>query len=102
MTLYQQKLRRNWLPSASKRGHKPGAKDSKTLKNTKPKGKTNAEVIKNLKAVQRSVSKLTKKQTAADNESTNSTEASPDPEGKPTTNRTDAALTRQLKKKSGK
>ena len=43
-----------------KRVHKPGAKDSKTSKGTKSKGKTNADVIKNLKAVQRSVSQLLK------------------------------------------
>jgi hypothetical protein len=92
-----------------KRGHKPGAKDSKTSKGTKSKGKTNADVIKNLKAVQRSVSQLTKQQTAADDESTNSTEASPDPEpskaiksAPATTNRTNAALTRSAaKKKAG-
>ena len=91
-----------------KRGHKPGAKDSKISKGTKPKGKTNADVIKNLKAVQRSVSQLTKQQTAADDESTNSTEASLDPEpskavksAPATTNRTNAALTRSSKTKAG-
>jgi len=48
-----------------KRGHKPGARDSKTSKGLKSKGKTNANVIKNLKAVQCSISQLTKQQTAA-------------------------------------
>jgi hypothetical protein len=93
----------------AKRGHKPGAKDSKTSKGTKPKGKTNADVIKNLKAVQRSVAQLSKKQAAADDESA-STEASTDygndgnsPSkvvkfAQPTANRTNKALTRQLKK----
>lgn len=41
-----------------KRGHKPGAKDSRVTKGAKAKEKTkdsNAEVIKNLKAVKRSV-----------------------------------------------
>jgi thiol:disulfide interchange protein len=69
----------------------------------------NADVIKNLKAVQRSVSQLTKQQTAADDESTNSTEASLDPEpskavksASATTNRTNVALTRSAaKKKAG-
>ena len=93
-----------------KRGHKPGAKDSKTSKGTKSKGNTNADVIKNLKAVQRSVSQLSKQQTAADDDATNTTEATADVDfegnspskvkryGHPTTNRTNAALTRQLKK----
>ncbi|KAI2507228.1 hypothetical protein MHU86_7185 [Fragilaria crotonensis] len=46
-----------------KRGHKPGAKDSRVLKGAKAKEKSqdsNAEVIKNLKAVKRSVAQLTK------------------------------------------
>ena len=47
-----------------KRGHKPGAKDSQTVKG--PKTNSNAEVIKNLKAVKRSIAQLTKKQVAAD------------------------------------
>ena len=93
-----------------KRGHKPGAKDSKTSKETKSKGNTNADVIKNLKAVQRSVSQLSKQQTAADDDATNTTEATADVDfegnspskvkryGHPTTNRTNATLTRQLKK----
>jgi hypothetical protein len=63
-----------------KRGHKPGAKDSKLSKGakTKSKGKTNADVIKTLKAVQRGVSQLTKQQTAADDGSTPSDDASVD------------------------
>ena len=94
-----------------KRGHKPGAKDSKTSKGTKSKGNTNADVIQNLKAVQRSVSQLSKQQTAADDDATNTTEVTADVDfeednspskvkkyGHPTTNRTNAALTRQLKK----
>jgi hypothetical protein len=43
----------------------PGAKDSKTTKDAKTKGgKSNADVIMNLKAVQRSVSQLTKRKAA--------------------------------------
>jgi hypothetical protein len=54
-----------------KRGHKPGAKDSKISKTFQSnKGKTNADVIKSLKAVQRGVSQLTKQKTAADDGST--------------------------------
>jgi hypothetical protein len=51
-----------------KRGHKPGAKDSKISKTSKSnkEGKTNSDVIKTLKAVQRGVSQLTKQKTAAD------------------------------------
>jgi hypothetical protein len=67
-----------------KRGHKPGAKDSKISKTSKSnKGKTNADVIKTVKAVQRGVSQLTKQTTAADDGSTHSGEASTDdlPEG---------------------
>jgi molecular chaperone DnaK (HSP70) len=60
---------------ASKRlkwGHKPGARDSWIIKGTKTKDSkakdSNTEVIKNLKAVKRSVAQLTK-QKAADNKS---------------------------------
>jgi hypothetical protein len=61
-------------------GRKPGAKDSRTVKG--PKTNSNAEVIKNLKAVKRSFSQLTKKQVAADKESSDlfskiSSEATP-------------------------
>ena len=59
-----------------KRGHKPGAKDSKISKSKSNKGKTNADVIKTLKAVQRSVLQITKQQPAADDGSTHSDEAS--------------------------
>ena len=99
-----------------KRGHKPGAKDSKTSKGTKSKGNTNADVIKNLKAIQCSISQLSKQQTAADDNATNTTEVTADVDfegdspskvkkySHPTTNRTNAALTRQLKnlEKAGK
>jgi hypothetical protein len=66
-----------------KRGHKPGAKDSKISKSKSSKGKTNADVIKTLKAVQRGVSQLSKQKTAADDGSTHSDKASTDdlPEG---------------------
>ena len=83
-----------------KRGHKTGARDSKTSKGPKSKGNTNADVIKNLKAVQRSVSQLTKQQTAAqDGLTTNSADDSPEAtpkkaSAKPPSNRTNAALTR--------
>lgn len=90
-----------------KRGHKPGAKDSKVKKVNKSKGNTNADVIKNLKAVQRSVSQLTKQQNATDDGSTahqstdDSSEATPKKgNAKSTTNRTNSALTRQPKKAS--
>jgi phosphatidate phosphatase PAH1 len=46
-----------------KRGHKPGAKDSQTVKG--PKTNSNAEVIKNLKAMKCCVAQLTKNQTWA-------------------------------------
>ncbi len=86
--------------------HKAGARDSKTSKGLKSKGKTNADVIKNLKAVQRRVSHLTKKQTAAQDGSTtnltdDSSEATPKKaSAKSPSNRTNAALTRQPKKTS--
>jgi hypothetical protein len=95
----------------AKRGHMPGTKDSKTTKGAKAKGKANANVIKNLKAVQRSVSQLTK-QAAAEDESTNSTASATGFEGNSSTtvvkyghptaeataNRTNLALKRHLKK----
>ncbi len=102
-----------------KRGHKPGAKDSKLLKGTKTKskGKSNADVIMTLKAVQRGVLQLTKQKTAADDGSTHSDEASTDdlPEGNSPSkarfgyqtkeqlrNRTHAALMRYKKAKEAK
>jgi hypothetical protein len=61
-----------------KRGHKPGAKDSKISKTSKSnKGKTNADVIKTLKAVQHGVLQP-KQKTAADDGSTHSDKASTD------------------------
>jgi len=96
---------RFWQPYHGE--HKPGARDSKTSKGPKSRGNTNADVIKNnLKAVQRSVSQLTKQQTAAqDGSTTNSTddssEATPkEASAKSPSNRTNAALTRQPKKAS--
>jgi hypothetical protein len=89
-----------------KRGHKPGARDSKTSKGLKSKGKTNADVNKNLKAVQRSVSQLVKQQTSAQDGSTtnsndDSSEATPKKaSAKFPSNRANAALTRQPKKAS--
>lgn len=94
-----------------KRGHKPGAKDSRVTKGAKSKEKTNADVIKNLKAVQRSVSQLAKQQAAGDEDSTKSSTASVSFEGnsptkvkkyghptkEATTNRTHAALSRLRK-----
>ncbi len=70
---------------------------------------SNAEVIKNLKALKRSAAQLTKKQEAADDESsglfskTNS-EATPKKTSKkaPTPNRSNSALTRQTAKKASK
>ena len=99
-----------------KRGHKPGAKDSKISKGaSKTKSKSNADVMKTLKAVQRGVSQLTKQKTAADDGSTHSDDASIDygsdglspskvvkfgqPTKDQTRNRTHEALTRLKKKK---
>ena len=73
-------------------------------------------MIKNHKAVQCSVSQFSKQLTAADDDATNTTEVTADVHfegnspskvmkyGHPTTNRTNAAFTRQLKKleKAGK
>jgi hypothetical protein len=100
-----------------KRGHKPGAKDSKTSKDksskkTKTKGTTNADVIKNLKAVQRSVAQLTLTKQSADADEPSASTASIDFEGnsptkvkkygQPTGNRGHLALTRQLQKNKEK
>lgn len=93
-----------------KRGHKPGAKDSRTAKGTKTKTKhSNAEFIKNLKAVKRSVAQLTKKQEPADDSSSglfskSSSEATPKKTNKkyPTPNRSNSALTRQTANKASK
>jgi hypothetical protein len=92
-----------------KRGHKPGARDSKVLKGAKAKEKSkdsNAEVIKNLKAVKRSVAQLTKQTTPADDESSGLFTKT-DSEGEPkkvtsskSPNRSNSALTRQTKKAS--
>jgi hypothetical protein len=97
-----------------KRGYKPGAKDSKISKSKSNKGKTSADVIKTLRAVQRSVSQLSKQKTAADDGSTHSDDASADdlPEGNSPSkvrfghqtkeqlrNRTHAALMRYKKAK---
>ena len=83
-----------------KRGHTPGAKDSQTVKG--PKTNSNAEVIKNLKAVKRRVAQLMKKQVAADDKSSDIfsktfSEATPKKASKnvPTPNRSNSALTRQ-------
>ena len=52
-----------------KRDHKPGAKDSKVVKNkTKDSNKANDDVIKNLKAVKRSISQLSKQVKGAEEE----------------------------------
>ena len=92
----------------AKRGHKTGAKGCKTTKGAKAKGTTNADVIKNLKAVQRSVSQLTKQAAADDKSTASATEFegnSPTtvvkyghPTAEATANRTNLALKRHLKK----
>ena len=87
-----------------KRGHKPGAKDSKTKAGGKAKGKA-PEVIRNLKAVNRQVSQLAKQMSKAvvdDDESTaSSTHSGSSVEetkkAKSGSNRTNASLTRQKK-----
>jgi len=95
-----------------KRGHKPGAKDSTVAKPKKAKGKTNADVIKNLKAVQRTVSQLTLAHKADDDDNSGRSTAPSDWEGnsptkvkkygQPTGNRAHLAITRQLKKQKEK
>ncbi|KAI2496193.1 hypothetical protein MHU86_18332 [Fragilaria crotonensis] len=86
-----------------KRGHKPGAKDSK-VKGAKPQDKpTGKEVIKNLKAVNRQVSQLAKqmgKAAVADDDTAHSThsDSSVEEKKRPTgSNRTNPSLTRQKK-----
>ena len=84
-----------------KRGHKPGAKDSKIKGGNKPK-----DMIKNLRAVNRQVSQLAKQisKTTVEEESTVGSDQSysTQPEratkkSKAGTNRTNTALTRQKK-----
>jgi hypothetical protein len=87
-----------------KRGHKPGAKDSKIKAGSgKAKGKTDG-VIRNLKAVNRQVSQLAKqigKVGAKDDSITSSTNSASTAEdgkkAKSGSNRTNASLTRQKK-----
>ncbi|KAI2507366.1 hypothetical protein MHU86_7086 [Fragilaria crotonensis] len=84
-----------------KRGHKPGAKDSKTKSGGKPK-----DVIKNLRAVNRQVSQLAKQMSKAtvDEQGTVSSSSDsslatqkPPKKAKVGTNRSNAALSRQKK-----
>ena len=90
-----------------KRGHKPGARDSKVTKGkggaqTSPKP---TDVIKNLKAVNRQMSQLAKQMTkpsVKDDDSssglfTKSTTSEPPKPKSPVPNRSNAALTRQKK-----
>ena len=88
-----------------KRGHKPGAKDSK-VKAGSGKAKGKIDVIRNLKAVNRQVSQLAKQMsktgvddnsTASSTDSSGSTLATEDKKAKTGTNRTNASLTRQKK-----
>ena len=88
-----------------KRGHKPGAKDSRTAEGPKTKQDSNAEVIQNLEVVKRSAAQLTKKQEATDDNSSclfskTSSKATPKKTDKnsPTPNRFNSALTRQTAK----
>ena len=90
-----------------KRGHKPGAKDSKTKKgNNDPKG-----VIKNLKAVNRAVAQLAKQMGKTESghaeDGTDASESSDETQPRavkfsPGTNRSNSSLTRQTTKKSAK
>jgi hypothetical protein len=88
------------------RGHKPGAKDSKIKKGNKPKDDPKG-VIRNLKAVNRSVAQLAKQMGKADNapaddvtENSDSSDETQDKAVKfaPGTNRSNSSLTRQTKK----
>ena len=86
-----------------KRGHKPGARDSKTKKghSTKSKGEPADVMIQNLKAVKRGVAQLSKQmaQNDADEASAaKSTDSSSEATPKKGNNRSNAALTRQPKK----
>jgi hypothetical protein len=92
----------NWLPSASKVDRSPVQGTATPRKVSSP----NAKVIRNLMAVQHSVSQLTKQQAAAPDGLTNNStddlsEATPKKSSsKSPSNRTNAALTRQPKKAS--
>jgi hypothetical protein len=100
----------------SKRGHVPGSKSSKVQGKGKGKTamKTNADVIKKLKAVERSVSQLTKKAEADDDSVASTTSNSSEgnsptkvkkyghPTKEQTTNRTHKALIRLKKASAGK
>ncbi|KAI2510107.1 hypothetical protein MHU86_4274 [Fragilaria crotonensis] len=85
-----------------KRGHQPGAKDSK-VKGLKSKAKDGKEVIRNLRAVNRQVSQLAKRMSKAnvddEDDTTSSTHSgSVDEEkGKSGSNRANPALSRQKK-----
>jgi hypothetical protein len=84
-----------------KRGHKPGARDSKVAKKVKW-AKGDGDVIKNLKAVKRSVAQLSKqisKPGEDEDPTTQSTDDSSEATPKDKPNRSNAALTRQKKTK---
>jgi hypothetical protein len=84
----------------TKRGHKPGEKDSRVVSKAKVKTK-NKDVISNLKKVNRQVAQLAKQmsKTGVDDETADSTSAASVDEsnGKGGTNRTHPSLTRQKK-----
>ncbi|KAI2497284.1 hypothetical protein MHU86_17203 [Fragilaria crotonensis] len=109
VTLYQDYIRqtskskkKELAAKRLKRGHKPGAKDSK-VKGTGGSGtkQSNKDVIKNLKAVNRQVSQLAKQmgKTGVNDDdtdsSTNSGSASNNEKEKGTSNRKNPSLTRQ-------
>lgn len=95
-----------------KRGHKPGAKDSKTKKDKNAKDKDDTKgVIKNLKAVNRTVAQLAKQMGkteigAVDDATTDASVSSDETQPRAIksasagTNRTNSSLTRQSTKKS--
>ncbi|KAI2510102.1 hypothetical protein MHU86_4269 [Fragilaria crotonensis] len=91
-----------------KRGHKPGAKDSKTKRDKDVgKGKNDAKgVIKNLKAVNRTVAQLAKQmgkvEVGTADDATDASESSSDTQPRAvksvsSSNRTNSSLTRQAK-----
>lgn len=95
----------------AKRGHKPGAKDSKVVKKTKGKSDTDKGVTKTLKAVNRTVAQLAKQISKTDiggsDDASAVSESSADTQPRATkpvtgTNRSNSSLTRQPGTKKSK
>ena len=89
-----------------KRGHKPGAKDSKTKRDKDSRNEGSKNVIKNLKAVNRTVAQLAKQMGKTELEDTTEDTSESSDETQPCsskvsgTNRSNSSLTRQSPKKS--